>query len=583
MSLPVFPPLGYADAGTFDAPAYAAGEHMEVYVTRPGRSTGKVPVVYFHGENDDALTTITKDYRQPFGAVAGMGFPVLVPRLGATPQWATNDIVGAGGLVDQCISYANGGIYGTRADKVGVMGLSMGAFNALNWAWRNAAKLRSIVLLGPIPDIGVFYTANPSYQAGIDADWGSHGAFLAALPSINPMQNLDKIRPFAHRMQIWYAANDQFIDPNAVLAFAELVGAADVRAVPGTHEQLVTAPRADIIGSFTGKQMVDRRRAYIGWDDTDLNRVRQVGLNLNATPALRNRNSRHTLQAVGGRRLEFVREAGTDGNERWAQLVTDFEAADMSVKNVWFNGDGAVAQGVPGIMVGQHGNPMRAHIDDQAGTFLLYIAWVNILFNIPWVINRGVWSGNLGTPILVQPHTETSTIPGLRLAAGGLILASSRTNNVVTLVVHKDDLDNHFRSGILDIVMAGPLGNFVSTTSNRVVRTDDNHLQYSLAGADVASGGPGSWADFTTCFPYVADTELYTTASGLTAMRGRFYKPSQDPPAWGDPNWTFTWTDTGHDGWPGYGLGGAVISHTGINDPGQRAAQQIGPLILNEL
>jgi pimeloyl-ACP methyl ester carboxylesterase len=576
-TLPVYPPLGYSESGTFADPSYDTGEHMELYVTRSGATAGRTPVMYFHGENDDALSTLVANYRQPFNAIAGQGYPVLVPRLGGTPQWATNDIVGTGGFADHTLTYANSR-HGTRADKTGVMGLSMGAFNGLNWAWRNAGKVRSVVLLGPIPDISAFYTANPSYQAGIDADWGSHGAFVAALPTINPIQNLDKIRPFAHRVQIWYAAADQYIDPNQVLAFAELIGAADVRAVPGTHEQLVTGVRADVIGSFTGRQMVDRRHVYVGWDDTDLDRVQQVVLSANANPALRNRSSRHTLEAVGGRRFGFVREAGTDGNERFGQLLTDFEAPDMAVKNLWYNGDGAVAQGLAGLMVGQPGNIMRAHIDPATNQYLIYIAWCNILFGIPWIINRGVWSGTLEIDALTLLGIQNSVIPGLRLSAGGLILASSRTSNVVTLVVHEADLDNHFRSGILDIVMPGAIGSSVSTLTNKVTRVDANHLQYTLAGPDVVSGGPGSWADFATCFPYWADTEL----AGPT-MRGRFYRPGQDPPAWGDPDWTFTWQDTGPWGWPGYGRAGIMNGHIGIFDPGLRAEMTYGALTVDEL
>lgn len=574
----IVPPLLSSRWTRYAADTFAAGEQLALHVTRLGFPQQKVPIVVFHDYLRDAVGDLDNGYEGVMTAHTSTGYPVIEPLLVGTSQWATPDVVGTGGAVDQAIAYANAQVWiATRADKVAILAFGMGTLNALNWAWRNPGKVRSLVLVGPITNAAKFYTDNPGLQAAINADWGSGAAWTAALPTIDPLQNLALIRPFGHRIQLWYGTTDAQIAGADVEAFAELVGA-DANAFTGNETQRHLVPSGPP-AVFTLRKIRERRTAYIGWDHTDLDRIQTRALNLNNVPANRNTNARQTIEAVGGRRFEFTRLSGSDGNERWAHLLTDFEAPDVAVKNIWYNGDGAVAAGVPGIMTGQHGNMMTVHYDEVAGTFLAYVVWVNILFNIPWTINRAVWSGVLGTETLTQLGAQNSIIPGLRLSAGGQVLASSRTAGIVTLVVHEEDLDAHYRSGIIDVDLApSPLGDFIGTIGSPVRRVDANHLQYSQAGADVVSGGPGTWADFTTCFPYVAETEK----QGLS-VRGRFYKPDQSPPTWGDPDWSFTWQDTGNWGWPGYGKAGAMIGHTGINDPGKRASQQIGPLSIVEM
>lgn len=567
----IVPPLGATSRSWFADDVGAAGEHLTSYVGRLHRAEGRTPVIYFHTFFGDGLVTLAGTYQRHFDAIAGTSYPVLVPELGGGSQWATPDVVDPGGYVDDALAWAAAGpiITGTglstvaitglgvRADKVAVHGWSMGSLNGLNWSWRNAGKLRAMVLVGPIVDAEKFYDDNPTFQAAIDADWGGHPNFVAALPDIDPMRNLDLIRPFGHRIQLWYAESDEYIDPADVRAFAELVGA-EAHPFPGTHASLTDAP-ADRAAVFTLAKIRERASAYVGWDSIDTARFDQVQVTQPASPG--NDNVLETVVGTDGRRGQFRLVSGTEGNERAALLLNDLFAPDMAVRDIWHNGNG-------GPMAGQSGNIMRAVV--SGGTILMYIAWHDIFFNVPWIINRGVWSAPVGGNTLTQLGVQTAAIPGLRLAAGGDVLASSRASGVVTLTVLAADADRAFRSGIIDVAMAGAIGNY----SGPAVRVDANHLAYNQAGADVTSGGPGSWADFQSCFPYMADTELYGTT-----MRGRFYVPGSDPPAWGDPDWTFTWTDTGGWGPTGYGRGGVMAGHVGTAGK----FLQHGPLTIEEL
>ncbi len=562
-------PIPFSSWSGYSPDSFVAGEQFSLYAGRLQRPNGKTPVLYVHGAGQDPEILQDDEWQPVFNTYAANDMPVIVPELGGTNVWATPAVVDNSGHMDDAITWASATVNGgVRSDKLLVHGVSMGSLNALAWSWRlpNPGRLRAMTLVGPIVNFEKFYNDNASFQAQIDASWGSHGAWLAGLPNSDPWRNIARIKPYGHRIHLVYAINDQFIDPEDVLAFAELVGAGKVTAVDTEHLGLVAggAP-VDVMVSWALGTAVDRARAYIGWDAIDWDRFEQRILTQPPMVADRNVNIRDTIVAPGGRRGEYIRLLGDDGNERYAYLLPEVSAPDVGINNIWHNGDG-------GIMVGQHGNIPKAHI--EAGTYTVHMCWSNILFAIPWIVNQAVWVGTVGSDDLALLGLSGATIPGLRLSAGGPILASSRAGGVVTLVVDKDDADRSFRSGVVDVAMAGAIGGYVGT----VTRLDDNHLQYAQAGADVTSGGPGSWADFASCFPYNANTELRDVN-----MRSRFYPLGMDPPDWGDPDWTLNWVDTGGWGYRGYGNPGALFAHCGINLPNQRAVMQLGPFRADEL
>ena len=561
----IVPPLGDTSWSRFTPDSYVAGEQQSLYVGRLHNSSGQTPVLFCHGYQGDPATMQSSDWQPLFTAYAAAGHPVMVPELGGQSGWGAPAIVDPGGHIDDALDYfklaAAGGV---RTDKMFVHAISMGTL-ALRWVWQNPGRVRGMNLVGPIVHFEQFYADNPSLQAAIDASWGGHPAWLAGLDDSDPWRNVDRIRPFGHRLKFWYAESDGLIDPDEVVAFAELVGA-EAESMPGTHLELNINARVDRMVSFALDQLSDRDRVYIGWDEEDWARFNQAFITDPPADGA-NVNALETVVKPGGRRGQFTRLSGIDGNERWGYLMPEVSAADMAVRTPWHNGDG-------GLMVGQHGNMLRTTIDATTGAYLIYMVWSNILFGVPWIVNTGVWSGTVDIDNLTLLGSQSKTIAGLRLAAGGEVLASERHGNVVTLVVHEADADRAYRSGTVDVVLSAPLGTYVGP----VTRVDETHLQYPLAGADVISGGPGSWADFASCFPYNAWSEI----SG-TQVRSRFYPLGVDPPAWTDPDFTFNWTDTGGWGSTGYGFGGQMFGHVGIFIPGVEANIQVGPLIIEEL
>lgn len=563
----VVPPLGTTRWTRYDPDSSSSGEALALHVGRLHSPQGDYPVMYFHDYLATPDSTMDGAFDGLFTAVASTSYPMIVPRLGGTSQWATPDVVDAGGWVDDALDWANSSVWiGTSETKVAVIGVGMGSLNALNWAWRNPGKVLAVVLIGPIVDADKFYNDNPGLQAAINADWGSGAAWTAALPDIDPMQNLALIRPFGHKIKLWYGDADTQIDGADVRAFAELAGAEAVEFA-GTEAQRHRVPSGPV-AMFTLATIREKARAYVGWDDRDWGRFREVILTQPPVVADRNTNDLRTAVWPGGRRGEFHKLSGGDGNERYGYLLNEFSATDGRVQNIWYQEDG-------GLMVGQHGNILRADIDDDAGTYLMYVTWGDIFGVSPWIVNRAVWSGIIGGNSLTLLGSVNSTIPGLRLSAGGEVLASERVGGVVTLVVHEADLDRAFRSRTLDVDISGPLGDHIIIGATRL---DANHIRYAQAGADILNGGAGSWADFGSCYPFNADSDLVGNV-----MRGRFYPIGMDPPPMGDPDWGFTWTDTGGWGPTGYGGFGAMYNHVGLFDLDRPHFIQTGPLMLDEL
>lgn len=559
----IVPPLGDSSATRYAPDSSAAGEAAVLHVGRLHNPTGDVPVLFFHDYLGTAADTITEPYQPLFIGMTTTSYPVIAARLGGTSMWANPAVVDPGGWADDAITWASGSVWiGTRSDKVAVVGIGMGSLNALNWAWRNPDRVLAVVLIGPIVDADAFYDDNPSLQSAINTAWGSGAAWTAALPDIDPMQNLDLIRPFAHRIHLWYGDAETEIDAADVQAFAELTGATATE-YEGDSTNRYVAP-GDAIGATLMATIRDRRSVYIGWDSTDWDRFDVAALTL---PPADDPNTNEVTTRVwpGGRRGEFHRLAGDGGNERWAYLLRELSTPDSAISTVWFQENG-------GLMVGQHGNIHRGVIAD--GTYNLFMTWGDIFGVSPWIVNMAVWTGTVGGNDLTLNGTSTQVIPGLRLSAGGPVLASERLGGVVRLVVDADDLARNLRSGTLNVLIDGPLGDHTLVGATQLSPTE---ITYPQAGGDIPNGGAGSWADFGACYPFNADTDLI----GDT-MRGRFYPLGMDPPAFDDPDYSMTWTDSGGDGTTGYGLCGAMFGHVGIFEPGAPHFVQLGRWIADE-
>lgn len=562
----VVPPLGYSSWTRYAADSYATAQHLAMHVGRLQRHFGRLPVIYFHDYLADGDTTLDGAYEAVFGSIAQGSYPVLVPRLVSNSQWANPAVVDAGGAVDDAIEWAHDQPWiETREDRVAVYGVGMGSLNALNWAWRNPGRVAAVVLVAPIVDADAFYTDNPGRQAAINTAWGSGAAWTAALPDIDPMQNLDLVRPFGHKIAMWYGASDTEIDPNDVHAFAQLVGARTPVEFEGTASTRHLAP-SDQVAVAALDIIRNRARAYVGWDERDIDRFYLFPITL---PPVDDPNVNDFRTGVwpGGRRGEFHRVSGNGGNERHGAMLGGFSAADAAVGTTWFQQNG-------GLMVGQHGQFIRGEAGADGEPYLLPMAWGDIFGVSPWIVNMGGWGGTVGGNDLALLGNLNATIPGLRLSAGGEVLASQRIGGVVTLVLEQADLDRNFRSRTLDVDISGPLGDHLIIGAERISATE---VAYAQAGADIPNGGAGSWADFASCYPFRADTDMIGTT-----MRGRFYPLGMDPPAFDDPDWSMDWTAGVGQAPTGYGGVGLMFGHVGTFDGEVPHNIQVGAFTADE-
>jgi len=142
--------------------------------------------------------------------IAAKGFWVLCPGLnGTTPTWGNATASDIGGRIDAAITWAGTNL-GTRTDKVGIVGLSAGTVDGLNWAWRQPTRL---ACMGNVLNIPNMQTVHDSNRLGLatameTAHGGSAGTFNAAMAARNPSQNATLIAPIRQRTRSFISAAD---------------------------------------------------------------------------------------------------------------------------------------------------------------------------------------------------------------------------------------------------------------------------------------------------------------------------------------------------------------------------------------
>ncbi len=568
------------------SPSYRSGEGHLVYVGRSQNSTDQTPVIFCHGyllaiSQQYAVDGIlSASYIDDMQAICGGArLPVIASDLGGPSTWGNDSVVATGGAIDDLIAWANNPatapdavvtgapVFGTRTDKVVLFAESMGCLNALNWAWRNPGKVEAIVLRAPVVALDAFHDRNSGvFGAIIEAAYGGSPGYEAALATHDPMENLDLIRPFGHRIQCWIGTADEFIPTAEVQAFAELVGA-EYHELDGlNHAQTVNTP-PDQVGFFILETTRTKESTFLQWEPTDWGRLDEYILTTSASGSP-NQYDKTTTVGNRGRRGVITGIAGTDGNDRRALLLPteEFSAVDAEVFSTWYSADTAIG--------GQQGHAMRAVIDEGAGTYRIPMAWQNIFFSIPWIINLAVWTG----PLLGVDASLTlnglvgGTIPGLRLASGGLVLASSRSGGIATYQI---PLGHKVQVG--DLINVTDMTDPTMNADETVLTVTENTFTLADAGADTVSGGDGTYGNYGRCFPYHVRSRIRGVSPAVMDVKA--WPPGYDEPAYGDPDWSLTWTDGGSFAHPGYGRAGVLSAHVSLGDMIQFGA----PVTFNEL
>lgn len=225
---------------------YTGSEGCYTFLGRSHPPSGTVPVIFSHGW---VRTSQTTAYRRATGtglmgdtfrAIADAGLPVFVPDLGGANTWGNSTYRSA---VDALVTWANT-VYGTRTDKVCLMGESMGATGALNWGWRNTGKIAAVYLTSPVVALDALHDRDTDLATQMHNAFGSEAAYNAALPTHDPIQNHASIT-FGSKMFTHYGSTDTTVLPAEVTAFASAVGCT-AESITGGHTATADADPDDV-------------------------------------------------------------------------------------------------------------------------------------------------------------------------------------------------------------------------------------------------------------------------------------------------------------------------------------------------
>lgn len=213
------------------------GEDISVW-TGPRSTVGAVPLICCHGYlagADQGYDVIGTPSPETWRAAA-RGIPCFWPDLGdgldGLNYWGHDDVVAAGGAIDDAIAWA-ASEYGTRTDQVAIYGTSMGG-TALGWCWRNPTLLAAAAFTIPAVDVQGIYDRDPvSLAASIDLAYADGWAPNAATHDPSAAIPVGLLSGLAGRIRVWYSSDDNVIAAAEVERFAERTGivATDVGAV----------------------------------------------------------------------------------------------------------------------------------------------------------------------------------------------------------------------------------------------------------------------------------------------------------------------------------------------------------------
>lgn len=137
---------------------------------------------------------------------------------------------------------------GVRADKVALYGRSMGAAQALGYARLHKAEVHRVALCCPLVSM---VAAHFLFEAEVDAAYGSHAAYLAALPTHDPTAFAGALAGLPIR--IWAGEVDTTVTLATVQAFAAAVGpSCEVVVMPGVGHDVNAAPARDVVEFLAG-------------------------------------------------------------------------------------------------------------------------------------------------------------------------------------------------------------------------------------------------------------------------------------------------------------------------------------------
>lgn len=171
--------------------------------------------LYFWGRGNTAATLPTAYWNGIARDVAEAGFPVLSSDFASSTHWGRDTAISA---VDATLA-----AYGRADEPVVLLGISMGAQLALNWARQHPERVQAIALVTPAVDVEDIRANNRNgYAAEIAAAYTDNTGWQAARATHNPADYAAELTGVPIRA--WYSTDDAVISAGTVTSFASAAG-----------------------------------------------------------------------------------------------------------------------------------------------------------------------------------------------------------------------------------------------------------------------------------------------------------------------------------------------------------------------
>lgn len=198
---------------------YAPGEGDLVLSRRTWRLDGRpaCAVLYCHGAGTSGVLAFHTDSPGQRALLADISehWPTVAADLGGPFNWGNN---ASRSRVEDARVYAQGETVGASDGPVVLVGASMGAAVAVNYAAAHPSNVACMVLILPVVDLqDIRVNDRGGYRSSIDSAWGV--TYPAALPAgANPTGHAASVAGIP--TQVWYAPDDAVCTAATVEAFA---------------------------------------------------------------------------------------------------------------------------------------------------------------------------------------------------------------------------------------------------------------------------------------------------------------------------------------------------------------------------
>lgn len=236
----------------FGVNVYGANEGHVVLQSRTHRPNATVPgVVWCHGHTSATYPSTTVQTQGPDAGTIPYAlaekWPLISADLGGN-VWGNDTAIARVGLSKTYLQGTAAYQPQAKAGGVFLVGGSMGAAAALNWARQNLSSVKAIALLIPAVDVDDIHDNNRNgYAAEIETAYTNLAGWDAAVSTHNPVTYAAELTGIP--IKVWYSSSDPICVPATASAFATASGAT-LRSLGAVGHTSATVDASEITDFF---------------------------------------------------------------------------------------------------------------------------------------------------------------------------------------------------------------------------------------------------------------------------------------------------------------------------------------------